>query len=128
MQLGRKLKVFAVFVVLGGIVAAWQGLRYWYNYGYSTGTKTGTLRKIAVTGPPYCKYLLGEMALVGGAPGQPAEIWQFSVDDERDANPLIKELHQAERAAKPVTLKYRQDRALWWRCAPTEYYVTGVEP
>jgi hypothetical protein len=125
--MSRKVKVLLALLLVCAIIGAWQGARYWFNYGYASGTKTGTLRKLAVTGPPYCKYLDGEMALVGGNPGQPAEIWHFTIDDEGETSPVLQQLQQAERGAKPVTLRYRQDRGLWWRCSPSEYYVIGID-
>ena len=104
-----------------------QALRVWWFRGYSSGTRTGVLRKISYKGPPYCKYMLAEMALQGTIPGQPVEIWEFSIDDESAKNPLLIRLHEAERNAERVTLKYRQDRHSLFRCTPSEYFVTAVE-
>jgi hypothetical protein len=117
------LSVLGVLVIFAG----WQAIRYWMRYGYSVGTRSGVVRKISVKGPPYCKYLAGELALQGAAAGQPVEVWDFTVDDDRDTNPLVAGLHDAERAGKLVTLRYRQDLRIWWRCNPSEYYVTGIE-
>jgi len=39
---------------------------------------------MSVKGPPYCKYLSGELVLQGSQPNQPAEVWEFSVDDDPD--------------------------------------------
>jgi hypothetical protein len=122
----KKLKLALALFALLALVAAWQAFRYWMRYGYSVGTRTGIVRKISVKGPPYCKYLAGELALQGSGPGQPAEIWMFSVDDGGDT-PLVRDLHEAERGGKLVTLKYRQDRPIWWRCNPSEYYVGALE-
>jgi hypothetical protein len=104
-----------------------EALRVWWFRGYSRGTRTGVLRKISYKGPPYCKYMLAEMALQGTIPGQPVEIWEFSIDDESGKNPLLIRLHEAERNAERVTLQYRQDRHSLFRCTPSEYFVTAVE-
>ena len=124
----RKIAILApIGLVL--LIAAWQGLRYWWYHGYSRGTRTGLLRKLSVKGSPMCKYLSGEMVLIGSgvAPNQPPEIWTFTVDNDREDAPVVKALHAAERSAKEVTVEYRQDKGKWWACADTEYYVTGVE-
>ncbi len=127
MKLGPRIKVgLAVFVVLG-LLAAWQGFRFWWYHGYSTGERTGILRKLSVKGSPMCKYAEGELALSGGQMGQPVEIWTFSVDDQRDGNPIMQQLREAERSGTRVTLQYRQDLKSWWRCTPHEYFVTKVE-
>jgi hypothetical protein len=123
----RKLKVALFALLLVALVGVWQGIVFWFRHGYSVGTRTGVIRKISVKGPPYCKYLAGELALQSATPTQTVEVWEFTVDDDHDTNPLVADLHTAEKAARPVTLKYRQDLKVWWRCNPSEYYVTGVE-
>jgi hypothetical protein len=127
MVLGRKSKLVLVGVGLVGLVGAWQGISYWWKYAYSRGTRTGVIRKISIKGSPVCKYLSGELALQGAVPGQPAEIFSFSVDDKSDGNPIVLQLHEAERAGTRVTLSYRQDGTFWWRCNPAEYYIIKVE-
>jgi hypothetical protein len=126
MALGSKSKLILGIIGAIALVAAWQYLSYLFKFGYSRGTRTGIIRKISVKGPPYCKYLSGELALQGNF-GQAAEIWEFSVDNHADSNPLVQALHGAERATKPVTVEYRQDRPIWWRCNPAEYFITGIE-
>jgi hypothetical protein len=79
-----------------------------------------------VKGPPYCKYLSGEMAVQGNGLAQ-IEIWEFSIDDDSDKNPLVKQLKDAEKSGERVTIDYRQDLNQWYRCTPSEYFVTGVE-
>ena len=102
--------------------------RVWWFRGYSKGTRTGVVRKMSVKGPPYCKYISGEMVLQGGAPGQPQELWEFSVDgDDNDQNPLMVALKGAERSSEKVTLAYRQDLHSLYRCTPSEYFITGIE-
>jgi hypothetical protein len=118
--------VAALFAALLLFVSV-EALRVWWFRGYARGTRTGVIRKISFKGPPYCKYMLGEMALQGTLPGQPVEIWEFSVDDEKPGSPLVVKLHEAERSADRVTLQYRQDLHSLFRCTPSEYFVTGIE-
>lgn len=110
-----------LLVVLGG----WQGVYFLTRSGYSNGTRTGLVRKVSKKGPVYCKYYEGEMAMPTGALA--GEIFNFSVDDDSDNNPIIADLQKAEREGTRVTLHYRQDRPLWWRCNPNEYFIQRVE-
>ena len=126
----KKLIIVGVLFGLIGVVAAVHGVRWWWYRGYSRGSRTGILRKLSVKGSPLCKYLSGEMALIGSPMGQAPVIWEFTVDDDSDTNPIVVKLHAAERAAKEVTVDYRQDldnKGKLWSCAQTDYYVTGVE-
>ncbi len=113
---------FAAVLLFGG----YEGGRVWWNRGFSKGARTGVIRKISVRGPPYCKYLSGEMALQSAGLAAP-EIWEFSVDDDADTNPLVVALHEAEKKGERVTLDYRQDKGSLFRCTPSEYFVTKVE-
>src|SRR5947207_3235738 len=124
MKLGPKVKLILVAVAFVGLLAGWQGIRYWWYHGYSMGERTGVIRKISVKGNPVCKYLEGELALSGGVPGQQVETFTFSIDDHSDANPVVKQLHDAERDGTRVTLHYRQDLKSWYRCTPHEYFIT----
>lgn len=127
MKLGPKLKIgLAVFAIVGAL-AAWQGLRFWWYHGYSTGERTGVVRKLAVKGTPMCKYAEGELALSSVNQAQNVEVWTFSVDDHSDKNPIMQALRKAEKDGTRVTLHYRQDLKSWWRCTPHEYFVTQVE-
>ena len=127
MKIGPRVKIgLAVFAVVA-LLAAWQGLRFWWFHGYSTGERTGVVRKLSVKGTPMCKYAEGELALTGSLPGQNVEIFTFSTDDRSDANPIMKQLRDAERTGAHVTLHYRQDLKSWWRCTPNEYFITSVE-
>jgi hypothetical protein len=129
MALSRSGKIRLVLGIVALIVAigAWQGLTLIWHRGYAHGAVTGVVRKISVHGPPYCKILTGELVYQGTAPGQHAELFHFSVDDEKDGNPIVVDLKAAERTGKPVTLDYRQDVKPWWRCNPSEFFVTTVE-
>ncbi|HXI59010.1 MAG TPA: hypothetical protein VNO55_23245 [Polyangia bacterium] len=122
-----KLRIVLGLVAALLVFVSVEALRVWWFRGYSRGTRTGVIRKISYKGPPYCKYMMGEMALQGTLPGQPVEIWEFSVDDEKPSNPLVVKLHEAERSAERVTLQYRQDLHSLFRCTPSEYFITGIE-
>jgi hypothetical protein len=127
MTLGPRFKIALAVVGVMALLGGWQGFRFWWYHGYSTGERTGVLRKLSVKGSPVCKYADGELALTGAQPGQPADVWTFSVDDHSDGNPIMKDLREAERSGTRITLHYRQDLKSWWRCTPHEYFVTKVE-
>jgi hypothetical protein len=59
--------------------------------------------------------------------GLQTEVWEFSVDDDSDTNPVVVALHDAEKKGERVTLHYRQDLNAMFRCTPSEYFVTKVE-
>ena len=123
-----KLKVFLGFFGVIAVVALFFTARYYYYRGYSEGTRTGYVRKISYKGPPYCKYVMGEMVMQqGNAAVTENQTWEFSIDASSLDAPLAKQLQDAERSGKLTTLKYRQDLHMWWRCAPTEYFITAVE-
>ena len=33
-------------------------------------------------------------------PGTPVEIWEFSFDNEKEGNPVVSEIHQAEKSGE----------------------------
>jgi hypothetical protein len=66
------------------------------------------------------------MAVQGSGIAQ-TEVWEFSVDDDSDKNPVVVKLKAAEKSGERVTIDYRQDLNQWWRCTPYEYFATGVE-
>ena len=129
MALTRKAKVYIALVPIVALLLlfGFQGIKYWWYRAYSKGTRTGVIRKVAEKGPPYCKYLSAEMVLQGTAAGQPAEIWEFSVDDDAETNAVVVGLHDAEKKGEKVTLHYRQDLHSMFRCTPSEYFVVRVE-
>jgi len=127
MKLGPRFKIGLGLFAVVALLAAWQGIRFWWFHGYSSGERTGTVRKLSVKGTPLCKYADGELALQGGQMGQNVDIFRFSIDDHADTNPVMKQLREAERAGTRVTLHYRQDLKSWWRCTPHEYFITQVE-
>ena len=129
MALSRTAKIRLVLAVLGILllVGGWQGLSYAWHRGYAHGSATGVVRKVSVHGPPYCKFLPGEHVFQGSQTAQQQELFHFSVDDARDANPIVQALKDAERSNARVTLDFRQDLKPWWRCNPSEYFITAVE-
>lgn len=127
MALGKKSLLVLVPLALLLLFVGYEGARVWWYRGFSVGARTGVVRKLSVKGPPYCKYLSGELVLQGTQPGQPAEMWEFSVDDDSDKNPLVKQLHEAERSGERITLAYRQDLNALFRCSPIDYFVTKTE-
>src|SRR3954462_12084098 len=128
MALPRKTKWILILapVALLLLFSGYEGLRIAWYRGYSKGTRTGVVRKVSVRGPPYCKYLSGEMVLQGGIPGQEMEVWEFSVDDDSEKSPVVNALKEAEKSGERVTLEYRQDLHSLFRCTPSEYFITKV--
>ena len=127
MALDKKKLFVLVPVALVFLFALVEVTRVWWFRGYSKGSRTGIVRKVSIKGPPYCKYLSGELALQGGQPGQPPEVWEFSIDGADDpSNPLVVKLNEVERSGERVTLSYRQDLHSLFRCTPSEYFVTDV--
>ena len=127
MSRGAKLRIILIIVGLVLVAAGWTGLSLAFRLGYARGTVTGVVRKVSVHGPPYCKILTGELVYQGTNAGQKQEVFGFSVDNLADSNPVVRDLKDAERDGKRVTLDYRQDRKVWWRCNPSEYFITAVE-
>lgn len=123
----RKILILSVLGLLL-LAGAAQGVQYMWRHGYSNGERTGVVRKISIKGSPVCKVLAGEMVLSGAQPLGGGEVWEFTVDDESDKDPVVQALHQAAREGKRVTLKYRQDKPMWWTCNPVEYKVVEVIP
>lgn len=126
MKIGRRGWAILAGIGLIGLVALWQGFRYWWYHAYSVGERTGIIRKVSLKGTPLCKYIEGELVLAGINSGEKAEVWTFSTDNKGDDDTVVKALHAASRSGNKVTLKYRQDLKSWYRCTPHEYFVTGV--
>ena len=122
----KKAFFIGIPIALLLIFVAFQAARVWWFKGYSKGSRTGIVRKVSIKGPPYCKYLSGEMVLAGGVIGQELEVWEFSIDDDSDKNPVVQQMKEAERSGSRVTLEYRQDLHSLFRCTPSEFFITGV--
>ena len=58
--------------------------------------------------------------------GTEQEVFEFSVDDDSDTNPVVTGLKEAERNGTRITLDYRQDLHSLFRCTPSEYFITGL--
>jgi hypothetical protein len=130
MALARKWKAIIALVPVALIllVAAYEGLRVWWYRGYSVGSRTGVVRKVTEKGPPYCKYLAAEMIVQTGGLTTASDVWEFSVDDDRPTAPVVVALKAAEKKGERVTIDYRQDLHSLFRCTPSEYFATKVEP
>ncbi len=124
-----KKKLFVIVPVgLAILLALVQLTRVWWFRGFSNGSRTGIVRKVSIKGPPYCKYFSGELVLQGSQPGQPPEVWEFSIDGSDDeTNPLVINLKEAEKSGARITLNYRQDLHSLFRCTPSEYFVNSLE-
>jgi hypothetical protein len=128
MALGKKSLLILIPIALVVLFAGYEGARVWWYRGYSVGARTGVIRKMSIKGPPYCKYLAGELVLQGTQPGQPVETWEFSVDgDDSTKNPVVRQLYEAEKDGSRITLDYRQDLHSLFRCTPSEYFVVKTE-
>ena len=129
MPLSRSAKIRIIVAVVGlvAVVGGWTALSIAWRIGYAHGTVTGIVRKVSVHGPPYCKVLTGELVYQAANPGQHPDVFGFSVDDHAETNPIVRDLKDAERDGKRITLDYRQDRQAWWRCNRSEYFITAVE-
>lgn len=121
-----KLRIILGIVVVLLLAGGWSALSISWRRGHAHGIVTGTVRKISVHGPPYCKFLTGELVYQGGNAGQQQEVFNFSVDDHQESNPVVRDLEAAERSGARVTLDYRQDLRLWWRCNPSQLFITAV--
>lgn len=128
MALSRTAKLRIAAAVVGVLLVAggWTALSISWRIGYAHGTVTGVVRKVSVHGPRYCKILTGELVYQGTSAQKP-DVFDFSIDDHSDANPVVHDLQAAERGGKLVTLDFRQDRHAWWRCNPSQYFITAVE-
>lgn len=123
-HLKRKLFWLLTIIVLG--FASYAAFIMYYPY--SDGTRTGHLRKLSHKGYVF-KTWEGELqmsALLSPADASGAvaggNVWLFSVKDDN----VIKNLQEAERMGKKVTLHYREYlKQLSWR-GETKYFVDGV--
>lgn len=110
--------VVAVFVLIIALLFAayiWLTL----TYDYSDGERAGYVQKFSRKGW-ICKTWEGDLALVN-LPGQPAEIFQFTVRDAAVAEKLNTTM------GKRVTLHYEQHIGVPTSCfGETQYFVTDV--
>ena len=126
MALARKTKIILTLIAVALLGLSIVPLNLWWHYAYSRGSRTGIVRRVSIKGPPYCKYVSAELATQGSGIAQ-TEVWEFSIDDNREDAPLLVALRDAEKGGGRVTVKYRQDLGQWYRCAPYEFFVEGIE-
>ena len=122
-----KWKVILAGLGVVVLLLGWQLIRAWWYHGVSTGTRSGIVRKVSKKGSPLCRYWVGELVItnttvIGAVP----EVWEFNIDAQSDADPLISEMQKYEATGQRTTLRYRQDKGKWWACSNIEYYVTGL--
>lgn len=114
----------AALIILGAIAAGlillfaaytWLAL----SYNYSDGERAGYVQKLSHKGW-FCKTWEGDLALVN-LPGQPAEIFHFSVRDDavaKQINALV---------GKRVALTYAQHIGVPTNCfGETQHFVTAI--
>jgi len=117
----RKLLAYAV--ATGAAIIALAVLYVWATlaYAYSDGERAGYVQKFSRRGW-VCKTWEGDLALVN-LPGQPAELFPFTVRDEVVAakiNTLV---------GRRVALQYVQHVGIPSKCfGDTEYFVTDIHP
>lgn len=110
--------VLAIFVAIIGLLFAayiWLAL----SYNYSDGERAGYIQKFSRKGW-VCKTWEGDLALVN-LPGQPAELFEFSVRDDAVAEKINALM------GKRITLSYEQHVGVPSSCfGETQYFVTDV--
>lgn len=109
------LAIVALLVILLPAAYVWVTL----NFDYSTGERAGYVQKFSRKGW-ICKTWEGDLALVN-LPGQPAELFQFSVRDDIVAGKINALM------GKRVALSYEQHLGVPTSCfGETQYFVTEV--
>ncbi|MDP5238685.1 hypothetical protein Q9Q94_04050 [Uliginosibacterium sp. 31-16] len=114
----------AALIILGAILAVVVLLAAAYtwlslSYDYSDGERAGYVQKFSRKGW-VCKTWEGDLALVN-LPGQPAEIFTFSVRDDAVATQINALM------GKRVTLTYEQHIGVPSSCfGETQYFVTAI--
>jgi hypothetical protein len=110
-------------ILVGGALLAVVGAALYtiftINYAYSKGERVGFVQKLSKRGW-VCKTNEGELAMVN-LPGQPAQIFTFSVPDDKVAQQI------ESYAGHRVELEYEEHRGVPSSCfADTTYFVIGV--
>ena len=117
----RKLLAYAAASLVAVIALALLYVWAILAYAYSDGERAGYVQKFSRRGW-VCKTWDGDLALVN-LPGQPAEIFPFTVRDDVVAakiNALV---------GRRVALKYVQHVGIPSKCfGDTEYFVTDIRP
>lgn len=90
-----------------------------YNWSYSSGDRSGILRKFSEKGW-MCKTWEGELAMTT-VPGVMPEPWAFTVRDDATAKKVL------DAIGKQVVVHYDEHRGLWSDCfGETVYFVDSV--
>jgi hypothetical protein len=115
----RRWKLYLWIIALTPIVLFLLYTFVAYHWTYSSGDRSGILRKISQKGW-LCKTWEGELAMTT-VPGVMPESWPFTIrDDEVAAN-------MNGAIGKQVVLHYREHRGLWSDCfGETAYFVESV--
>jgi len=112
----RGLLLVAVLAAVGAALYTWASLRY----VYSDGERAGYVQKFSRKGW-VCKTWEGELAMVN-LPGQPAELFEFTVRDE----PVARQIEGA--IGRRVALTYNYLPGLPSTCfGDTKYHVVAVK-
>ncbi len=124
-----KFKKFALIFLV--IIVALAGLAGWFSYSasYSEGERMGRIIKLSKKGI-FFKTHEGQLNVEGISSnpnnlGGVTSIWEFSVDGSRGS--LIKQIEQAMRDNKRVTIHYEEKFFQFsWR-GDTKYFVTKID-
>lgn len=120
MSRGKKVALSAGLAAL--VLGVLGPLGYTYaalSFAYSSGERVGFVQKLSKRGW-LCKTNEGDLAMVN-LPGQPAEMFAFTVRDDAVADQIDK------LAGKRVALVYEEHRGVPLSCfGDTPYFVTGV--
>jgi hypothetical protein len=107
----------------GGLLAVLGTVLYVFatlNFSYSAGQRVGFVQKISKRGW-VCKTIEGELAMVN-MPGQPAQMFAFTVRDEAVANKI------ESFAGHQVELMYEEHRGVPTSCfGDTPYFVVSAK-
>lgn len=122
-SLKAKIRRWAIRIAVGLVVVPLLGLGLWtwgaLSFSYAKGERVGYVQKLSKRGW-VCKTFEGELSMVQ-MPGQPANIFPFTVRDEKVSAAIDK------LAGHRVALDYEQHVGLLTTCwGDTEYFVTGV--
>jgi regulator of protease activity HflC (stomatin/prohibitin superfamily) len=128
-QVMTKFKKFTLIFLV--IVVALLGLAGWFSYSasYSEGERMGRIIKVSKKGI-FFKTHEGQLNVEGissnpNSLGGVTSVWEFSVDGGRES--LIKQIEQAMRDNKRVTIHYEEKFFQFsWR-GDTKYFVTKIE-
>ena len=114
-----RWKLYLLLVLIAPVVLFILYTVTAYNFSYSSGDRSGILRKFSEKGW-MCKTWEGELAMTT-VPGVMPEPWAFTVRDEATAEKVLAAI------GKQVVLHYEEHRGLWSDCfGETDYFVDSV--